>query len=100
VPAERIRIEVVFCPRPGDCDIVPLELEAPATVADALRASGLTQRHGLQGAELRVGIWGRAQPLDAPLRTHDRVEIYRALQVDPKEARRVRYRAQRDRAKR
>ena len=27
-----------------------------------------------------------------PLRERDRVEIYRALQVDPKEARRLRYR--------
>jgi hypothetical protein len=95
VPAERLVVEVVYCPRPGQCDCRTIELEAPVTVANALRASGLPVQHGLDLADIRVGVWGRAQPLDAALRTRDRVEIYRPLQVDPKEARRLRYRAQR-----
>jgi putative ubiquitin-RnfH superfamily antitoxin RatB of RatAB toxin-antitoxin module len=33
--------------------------------------------------------------LSDPVRDRDRVEVYRALTVDPKEARRQRYRAQR-----
>ena len=37
-----------------------------------------------------VGIWGRAAALDAPLADGDRVEIYRPLAMDPKEARRRR----------
>jgi len=40
---------------------------------------------------LKVGIWGRTRSLDTPLRDMDRVEVYRALKVDPKEARRLRY---------
>ena len=48
---------------------------------------------------LKVGIWGRARPLDTPLRERDRVEVYRPLQVDPKEARRLRYRKQGRKAK-
>jgi hypothetical protein len=95
VPAERLAVEVVHCPRPGVCEVVPLQLDAPATVADALRASGLLQRHGLSLEGLRVGIWGRVQPPETPLRARDRIEIYRALRVDPKEARRLRYRGQR-----
>jgi len=39
-----------------------------------------------------VGIWGRLCTPEAALRDRDRVEIYRALAVDPKEARRQRYR--------
>jgi putative ubiquitin-RnfH superfamily antitoxin RatB of RatAB toxin-antitoxin module len=96
VPAERIRVEVAYCPRPGTCERVMLELDVPVTLADALHASGLVQRHGWDPQTLRVGIWGRAQPLQAPLRDQDRVEIYRPLVVDPKEARRLRYRRQRE----
>ncbi|MBK7615593.1 MAG: RnfH family protein [Burkholderiales bacterium] len=43
---------------------------------------------------LHVGIWAKAKPLDTPLRDADRVEIWRGLKVDPKEARRQRYRKQ------
>ena len=38
----------------------------------------------------RVGIFGKLKPLDANLREHDRIEIYRPLIADPKEARRRR----------
>jgi putative ubiquitin-RnfH superfamily antitoxin RatB of RatAB toxin-antitoxin module len=95
VPVERLDVEVVYCPRPGVCEVVPLQIDAPATVAVALQASGLLQRYGLVLAELRVGVWGRVQAPDTPLRARDRIEVYRALQVDPKEARRLRYRGQR-----
>ena len=73
-------------------DLVPLSLPDGACLSDALTASGLLARHGLQAAQLRVGIWGKTRDLDAVLRERDRVEIYRPLQVDPKEARRQRYR--------
>jgi putative ubiquitin-RnfH superfamily antitoxin RatB of RatAB toxin-antitoxin module len=94
-PAERIRVEVAYCPRPGVTDLVALELPQPASVADALAASGLLERHGLALEGLRVGIWSRVAALDARLRERDRVEVYRPLAVDPKEARRQRYRRQR-----
>ena len=62
-------------------------------MADALRASRLLD--GLSAAQadaLQAGIWGRVAPLDTPLRDGDRVELTRGLLVDPKEARRQRYR--------
>jgi len=90
-PAERLRVEVVYCPRPGQTDRVQLELAVGATLADALRASGMLERHGLVPDSVRAGIWCRVREGDAPLRDLDRVEIYRPLQVDPKEARRQRY---------
>lgn len=40
---------------------------------------------------LRLGIWGRVRPLSTPLRDRDRIEAYRPLTVDPKEARRQRH---------
>lgn len=85
----------MYCPAPGQVDRVCLELVEGATLADALQASGLLQRHALSGQDLRVGVWGREQPPGAALRAFDRVELYRPLRVDPKEARRQRYKGRR-----
>jgi uncharacterized protein len=94
-PAESapgLRVEVVYCPRPGATDLVALTLPPGATVADALRASGLPERHALPPQDLRIGVWSRVCEPGRVLRDRDRVEIYRPLTVDPKEARRLRYR--------
>ncbi|MDE1947408.1 MAG: RnfH family protein [Burkholderiales bacterium] len=96
-PAEELQVEVVYCPRPGLADLVELRLAAGATLADALRESGLLERHGLDARNLVCGIWFRKQDMGTPLRDRDRVEVYRALKVDPKEARRLRYRRSRER---
>ena len=91
-----MRIEVAYSSAPGEVDHCVLELPEGVTVAQAIAASGLLERHPSLGAgELCTGIWGRRQPLDAGLREGDRVEVYRGLRVDPKEARRQRYRRQR-----
>ena len=91
-PAERLlSVEVVYCPRPGVSDCVALNLPPGSTLGQALQLSGLIQRHGLMAQDLRAGIWCKAREPQTPLRDLDRVEIYRALTVDPKEARRLRY---------
>lgn len=90
-----LRISVAYSPRAGEVDEVNLRLEPGATVADALRASGLQARHpGVALDSLPVGVWGAFCRRDDLLRDRDRVELYRPLQVDPKEARRRRQRAQ------
>lgn len=92
-PAERLRVSVAYSPLAGEVDEVVVELPLGSTLIDAIQASGLLQRHpALDLAQARRGVWGRAQPDDTVLRERDRVEIYRPLQVDPKEARRLRYR--------
>jgi len=97
-PAEAamVNIEVVFCPRPGVTDALRLQLAAPATVAAAVQASGVLQRHGLDLVGVQAGVWNRVREPDFALREGDRVEIYRALTVDPKEARRLRYKRHRE----
>jgi putative ubiquitin-RnfH superfamily antitoxin RatB of RatAB toxin-antitoxin module len=87
----RLSVEVVYCPEPARCDRVALSLPAGATVADALLASGLVERHGLPAEGLRLGVWCKPREAHTVLRERDRVEVYRPLQVDPKEARRQRY---------
>ena len=76
-----MRVEVVSA-LPGEARVVSLELGAGATVRDALRAAGFQA-----GA---VGIFGKRVGLDHALVEGDRVEIYRPLAIDPKEARRRR----------
>ena len=91
-----VPVEVAYSPAAGQVDLTALSLAPGSTVADALRASGVLVRHDLNEPTLRVGIWGREQPLTTVLRARDRVEVYRPLQVDPKEARRLRYRRHRE----
>ena len=43
---------------------------------------------------LTPGIWGRKAEWQTPVREGDRVELYRALKVDPKVARRQRFKRQ------
>lgn len=86
-----VRVQVCYSPGPRQVDCSPLELPMGSTLADALAASGVLQRHGLSLDGLSVGIWGKLRPQDTAVREHDRVEIWRGLKVDPKEARRQRY---------
>ena len=89
-------VEVIYCPGPDEVDAVQLRLPLGATVLDALRLSGVLTRHpAVDVAQRRFGIWGKLTGLETPLRDQDRVEIYRPLLVDPKEARRLRHAKQR-----
>jgi putative ubiquitin-RnfH superfamily antitoxin RatB of RatAB toxin-antitoxin module len=90
-----MNIEVAYCPRPGVTDLVALRLAPGATLADALQASGLVARHALAPEGLRLGVWGKPRDALSALRERDRVEVYRSLSVDPKEARRLRYKRHR-----
>lgn len=80
-----MRIEVVYA-QPRQAQAVRLELPAGATLRDAIAASGFA----LKGKDHAFGIFGKRAPLDRPLADGDRVEIYRPLAMDPKEARRRR----------
>lgn len=92
-PAETLTVSVAYSPRAGVVDEVVLSLPAGATLIDAIRASGVMERHAqIDLANAKFGIWGRVEPGATPLRERDRIEIYRPLVVDPKEARRLRYR--------
>jgi len=94
-PAESdLDVEVVYSPRAGVVECVALRLPVGSTLAQAIEQSGLASRYP-EMMQLPAGIWGRVQPADTPLRDRDRVEVYRPLIVDPKEARRQRYKRQR-----
>lgn len=91
-----MQVEVAFSPGPRQIDRVRVTLPAGASAAQALAASGLVARHAaLARTEgLAFGIGGRLVAPEAPMQPGDRLDICRPLKVDPKEARRQRYRAQ------
>jgi putative ubiquitin-RnfH superfamily antitoxin RatB of RatAB toxin-antitoxin module len=84
-----LRVTVVFA-RPDAVRRVELELSPGSTVRDALAQSGLLPNGALEGGAVMAGAFGEVLPPYAPLRDGDRVEIYRELQITPKDARRFR----------
>jgi putative ubiquitin-RnfH superfamily antitoxin RatB of RatAB toxin-antitoxin module len=88
-------VEVIYG-EPSGVSRVVLTLDEGATVADAVQ--GLKQRRDCDSWQFEhasVGIFGEVKPLDWVLAAGDRLEIYLPLQLDPKEARRLRAKNQR-----
>lgn len=95
--AAAMRIELVWSPAKGDVRQAEFMVPVGTTIEQALRACPEFAEQLPQLAQLRIGVWGRVQGLDAVLRARDRIEVYRPLTVDPKEARRQRYKARGER---
>jgi len=88
--AERLHVEVAYA-RPDRAFCIPLELAPGSTVADAIRHSALLEQcPEIDLSVNRVGIFASLCELDHKVAAGDRIEIYRPLKIDPKEARRRR----------
>ncbi len=82
-----IRVELIRA-WPGRCEATTVELADDARVGDALTASGWAL-----GEELTaLAVFGVAATPATLLHDGDRIELLRGLQVDPKQARRLRAR--------
>ena len=85
-----MKVEVVYA-LPAATDAVSVTVPAGATLRDAILASGVLERHPDIRLETQAfGIFGKRAALEARLSPGDRIEVYRALAIDPKEARRRR----------
>jgi putative ubiquitin-RnfH superfamily antitoxin RatB of RatAB toxin-antitoxin module len=83
-------VDVVYA-LPGAEDAVSVEVAPGATLRDAIVASGLVARHPeIDLDRQKIGVYGTVKAAGAPAAHGDRIEIYRALLVEPKEARRRR----------
>ncbi|MEI8028356.1 MAG: RnfH family protein [Comamonadaceae bacterium] len=90
-----IQVTVVYSPGPREVQEIVLRLANSSTVSDALQASGfLALFPSIDPHNTVVGIWGRKSGSQQTLQDNDRVELYRALAVDPKAARRERFNKQ------
>ena len=76
---------------PEQAHLIPLEVNQGTTIRQAVEISGLLQLcPGINLAGSKVGVFSKMKDLDTVLSDGDRVEIYRELRIDPKEARRRR----------
>ncbi len=88
--SDQINVEVVYA-LPHEQALLRLSVPQGSTVQDAIRLSGVTERHPeIDLSKNKLGIFGKLSKPDAVLRDRDRVEIYRPLIADPKEIRRKR----------
>jgi len=70
--------------------IVTLQVPEGTTMSEAARLSGIDELFPeINLDEIDMGIFGKVikKPAEHPLREGDRVELYRPLKIDPKQAR-------------
>jgi putative ubiquitin-RnfH superfamily antitoxin RatB of RatAB toxin-antitoxin module len=87
-----MNILLVYSPAPRQLREWTIQLPAGASVALALKSCPILQEFPeLNQQSLLLGVWGKRVTASHLLRDQDRLEIYRALRVDPKIARRERF---------
>jgi len=87
-----LRVEIVYALRDRQV-LLAVEVEGGTTARQAVERSGILQRlPEIDLARAGLGIFGRVVSPDTPLRDGDRVEIYRPLIADAKQARQARAR--------
>lgn len=83
-----ITVEVVYA-LPQHQFVTTLQLPLESTVKDAIEQSGILEQFPeINLSNNKIGIFSQRVSLERQLSAGDRVEIYRPLQVDPKQKRR------------
>ena len=83
-----LNIEVAYA-EPGKQSLLAFQVACGTTARQAVLQSALvTEFPHVDFAAAPIGIFGKKVKDSAPLREGDRVEVYRALIIDPKENRR------------
>ncbi len=85
-----VEIEIVYA-LPTKQHVVKITVPAGTTLEQAIFLSGILNVFPeIDLKKNRVGVFNKLVKLDTSVQPHDRVEIYRSLLIDPKEARRLR----------
>ena len=84
------QVEVVFA-LPDRATCLMVEIDDDTSVEQAIIKSGIYDKcPEIDQNNLKVGVWNRTCKLNTKLKDGDRIEIYRPLIADPKDARRRR----------
>lgn len=87
---QQIEITVAYATPERQVEL-SVTLEAHCNLSLAIKKSGILEQFPeIPFPDIEVGVFGNRLPLDAGLNDGDRVEIYRPLIIEPKEARRRR----------
>ena len=84
-----MHVEVAYA-RPDKQEIVPVDVPEGTTALEAVKLSGITALFPEVDPDSNdMGIFGKVvkDPAAHELRDGDRVELYRPLKIDPKQAR-------------
>lgn len=85
-----MKVDVIYAFK-ENASVFTVDVPVGATLREAVMASGVLERHPEISLEKQAfGIFGKRAALETRLSPGDRVEIYRPLAMDPKEARRRR----------
>lgn len=85
----KIQVEIIYA-LPSLQKQYQLEVLVNSTILQALEASGIFQDFPeLQQQELLLGVWGKRVTMQYVLQPDDRIEIYRPLLIEPKQARQI-----------
>ncbi|EKO3558607.1 RnfH family protein [Vibrio metschnikovii] len=90
IESDRIHVEVVYA-LPHEQRVMTLVVNRHMTVEEIIQTSGILSLYPeIDLSKNKVGVFSRNVKLDATVRDHDRIEIYRPLLADPKDIRRKR----------
>lgn len=87
--AKVITIEVVYA-RPDKQMLLSVEVPLGTTISQAIELSGmLTHFPEINLEHQKVGVFSKKRELSDVIHAGERIEIYRPLTIDPKDARRA-----------
>lgn len=85
-----MRVEVVYATKKQQ-SLIEVELVSGSTIGQAVQKSGLLSQYAeLVLKELTVGVFSKRKSINDQVYEGQRIEIYRPLEIGPKEARRLR----------
>ena len=83
-----IVVELVFA-LPERQVLLAVDVDEGATIAEVIAKSGIEDQFPeVDLGALATGVWGKPEGRDYVVKDGDRVEFYRPLHMDPREARR------------
>ncbi len=86
-----MNVEVVYAPNSAVQKLISLKLPAGYTVEQAIQQSHILDEFPeINLAVNKVGIFSKTVALSQIISENDRIEIYRPLKIDPKQARLLR----------
>lgn len=91
-----IQVEIAYAPSSKEQYLTTVKVMPNSTIEDVIRLSHIKDRYPeIDLDQQPVGIFGQKRDLMTRVEPGDRVEIYRPLIIDPKEARRQRVKKER-----
>ena len=85
-----LKVEVVYALLENQF-VKSLDVKPDLSVVEVIKLSGVLEEFPEINLDINpVGIYSKKVTLDSVVKNGDRIEIYRALRVSPKEARRLR----------